>query len=146
MLWKELVALLPVEKAIEYLRKATELVPNSVDLWLARARLEPYISAKEVLNSAIRLHPYEVTLWTHAARLEETQENDPSQIIRRAVRVLRDTKLGIERKQWLDEAISAEKAESAKTAKEIVQQTADFAAEKHELPEIWLSEAEQACN
>ena len=72
-------------------------MPNSVDLWLARARLEPYIYAKEVLNSAIRLHPYEVSLWTHAARLEETEENDPSPIIRRAVRVLSDAKLGIER-------------------------------------------------
>ncbi|KAG1054942.1 hypothetical protein G6F42_028863 [Rhizopus arrhizus] len=53
------------------LSRAVELVPLSVDLWLALARLETYENAQKVLNKARAAIPTSHEIWIAAARLQE---------------------------------------------------------------------------
>ena len=71
-LWKENVNLedSPSEARI-LLARATELIPTSVELWLALARLETPERAKAVLNKARKAIPTSHDIWIAAGRLLE---------------------------------------------------------------------------
>ena len=51
-LWQAAIDLEPPEDARLMLGRAVECVPHSVDMWLALSRLETYQNARKVLNKA----------------------------------------------------------------------------------------------
>jgi len=59
------------------LSRAVECCNQSVDLWLALARLETYENARKVLNKARENIPTDRQIWTTAAKLEEANGNKP---------------------------------------------------------------------
>ena len=72
-IWKSLISLVDNDDiAKEYMRKAVECVPSSVDLWIAYAKLENYTKAKDILNRARRKIPDNLEIWVSAIMLEET--------------------------------------------------------------------------
>lgn len=122
-LWKEAVKLEEPEDARKLLTKAVECCSTSTDLWLALAKLETYENAKKVLNRARENIPTERQIWISAARLEEAsgQANvNVDRLINRAIQVLQGNDIEINRKQWLEDAINAEKAGCKLTAKVIM--------------------------
>ena len=76
-LWKETVNLdletSPVDARI-LLSRAVEVIPLSVELWLALARLETPENAKAVLNKARKAVPTSHEIWIAAGRLIEQEE------------------------------------------------------------------------
>lgn len=121
-LWKEAVNLEEPEEAKKLLTRAVECCSSSTELWLALARLETYENARIVLNKARENIPTDRQVWISAARLEETrgQVEMVEKIITRAITSLNAHRVEINRKQWLDDAIDAEKAECTKTATAIM--------------------------
>lgn len=121
-LWKEAVNLEEPEEARKLLTRAVECCSSSTELWLALAKLETYENARAVLNKARENIPTDRQIWISAARLEETrgQVDMVEKIISRAITALQANQVEINRKQWLEDAIDAEKAECTKTANAIM--------------------------
>jgi pre-mRNA-processing factor 6 len=73
-LWKETVNLetSPADARI-ILSRAVEVIPLSVELWLALARLETREKAKGVLNKARKAVPTSHEIWIAAGRLIEQE-------------------------------------------------------------------------
>ena len=94
----------------ELLSVAVEKVPQSVDMWLALARLETYENARKVLNQARRALPVERSIWIAAAKLEESQNHDDvvDKIVQKAVSSLTKHGALVTREQWIHEAEVAE--------------------------------------
>jgi pre-mRNA-processing factor 6 len=117
-LWKEAVNLEEPEDARKLLTRAVECCSSSTELWLALAKLETYENARAVLNKARETIPTERQIWITAAKLEETrgQIDMVDKIIARALTVLQSHQVEINRKQWLEDAIDAEKSECPRTA------------------------------
>ena len=73
--WQAAIDLEPPEDARLMLGRAVECVPHSVDMWLALARLETYQHARKVLNKARETIPTEPQIWITASKLEEANGN-----------------------------------------------------------------------
>ena len=73
-LWKETVNLeSSITDARVLLSRAVEVIPLSVELWLALARLETPEKAKSVLNKARKAVPTSHEIWIAAGRLLEQE-------------------------------------------------------------------------
>jgi pre-mRNA-processing factor 6 len=126
-LWKETVNLetSPIDARI-LLSRAVEVIPLSVELWLALARLESPDKSKAVLNKARKAVPTSHEVWIAAGRLLEQEASIPSKslaqkakeldqvdkTIEAAVRELRRHQVLLTREQWLKEAGSHRKGYS----------------------------------
>jgi pre-mRNA-processing factor 6 len=118
-LWKQTVNLetSPAD-ARTLLSRSVEVIPLSVELWLALARLESPENAKAVLNKARKAVPTSHEIWIAAGRLieqeayaAETSEEKRVEELERvdktlvaAVRALRAHGVLLTREQWLKEA------------------------------------------
>lgn len=125
-LWRAAVALEEPDDARILLSRAVELVPAALELWLALARLESYDGARAVLNAARRALPGERAVWMAAARLEETRGNDSNvaAVVAAAVRSLTAQNAIGTRKDWLNEAVAAEREGCLLVCQAIVAATA----------------------
>ncbi|KAI6232354.1 PRP6-like protein [Aphelenchoides besseyi] len=146
-LWKEAVKLEEPEDARKLLTKAVECCSTSTDLWLALAKLETYENAKKVLNKARENIPTDRQIWISAARLEEAsgQENVDA-IIKRALKVLQINQVEINRKQWMEDAINAERADCKLTAASIIRSVMGIGVEEEDKKSTWLEDAEWFTN
>lgn len=121
-LWKAAVDLEDEDDARQLLTRAVECCSSSTELWLALARLETYENARKVLNKAREKIPTERQIWISAARLEETRGDDSKvmMLISRALTSLTHLQVEINRKQWLEDAIDAERSGCSLTSKAIM--------------------------
>jgi pre-mRNA-processing factor 6 len=74
-LWKMAIQLENVADARIMLARAVECVPHSIEMWLALAKLETYENARKVLNNAREANPTEHATWITASKLEEAHGN-----------------------------------------------------------------------
>ena len=74
-LWQAAIDLEGPDDARLMLGRAVECVPHAVDMWLALARLETYQNARKVLNKAREKIPTEPQIWITASKLEEANGN-----------------------------------------------------------------------
>ncbi|KAH6867673.1 pre-mRNA splicing factor prp1 [Coprinopsis sp. MPI-PUGE-AT-0042] len=134
------------------LARAVEVIPSSVDLWLALARLETPEKAKGVLNKACRAVPTSHEIWIAAARLleqealwvpdenvkledgvapkpakTEEERNKELEVVDKtlevAVRELRKHQVELTREKWLKEAERCEEEGSLRICEAIVKAT-----------------------
>ena len=78
-LWKETVNLeSSITDARILLARAVEVIPLSVELWLALARLETPDRARAVLNKARKSIPTSHEIWIAAGRLLEQEASGES--------------------------------------------------------------------
>ena len=68
-LWQAAIDLEGPDDARLMLGRAVECVPHSVDMWLALARLETYQNARRVLNKARETIPTEPQIWITASKV-----------------------------------------------------------------------------
>ncbi|RCH94086.1 Pre-mRNA-processing factor 6 [Rhizopus azygosporus] len=133
------------EDAKVLLSRAVELVPLSVDLWLALARLETYENAQKVLNKARAAIPTSHEIWIAAARLQE-EYGKPDMvdiIITRAVEMLAQAGVLLDREQWLSEAEKCESNGSVLTCQAIVRATIGMGVEEEDRQSTWMEDAER---
>ncbi|CAE6418541.1 unnamed protein product [Rhizoctonia solani] len=164
-LWKENVNLedSPAEARI-LLARATELIPASVELWLALARLETPERAKKVINQARKKVPTSHEIWIAAGRLIEeqarvgtnedgTDKTDAQraaelekvdQTLAMAVPQLRKHGAMLTRDQWLAEAEKCETEGSLRTAEAIVKASVAMEVEEEDRFDTWVADAESA--
>ena len=157
-LWKETVNLEtnPADVRI-ILSRAVEVIPLSVELWLALARLETPERAKAVLNKARKAIPTSHDIWIAAGRLLEqeayasadtTQEQKDKQLamvdktIEAGVRELRRHQVFLTREQWLKEAEKCEEDGSMRTCEAIVKATVSMEIEEEDRLDTWMGDAE----
>jgi pre-mRNA-processing factor 6 len=132
------------EDARILLSRAVELVPLSVELWLALARLETYENARKVLNRARAAIPTSHEIWIAAARLVE-QHGDTDKvdgIISMAVNMLSQRGAILSREQWLKEAETCEKQSSIATCQAIVKATIGLDVDEKDRKSTWVEDAE----
>ncbi|KAJ9449609.1 Protein STABILIZED1 [Diplonema papillatum] len=142
-LWKEAVELETAENARILLKKAVECV-NSVDLWLALAKLGDYDDARAVLNQASKQNMTERRVWIAGAQLEESVDNKPNveRIVRKAVETL--SRGGhCSREQWIDEAQKSEAANYPYTCQCIVFSAIGLDLDPDERKHTWTEDAEK---
>ena len=158
-LWKETVNLEsnPVDARI-ILSRAVEVIPLSVELWLALARLETPDKAKAVLNKARKAVPTSHEIWIAAGRLleqeayatdkPEEKRNEELQVVDKTiaagVRQLRAHGVLLTREQWLKEAERCESEGSPRTCEAIVKATVAMEVEEEDRLDTWMSDAESA--
>jgi pre-mRNA-processing factor 6 len=159
-LWKETVNLEtnPADARI-ILSRAVEVIPLSVELWLALARLETPERAKAVLNKARKAIPTSHDIWIAAGRLleQEAYSNPDSTLdhrekqlamvdktIEAGVRELRRHQVFLTREQWLKEAENCEEDGSLRTCESIVRATVSMEIEEEDRLDIWMGDAESA--
>ncbi|KAJ3535062.1 hypothetical protein NMY22_g6651 [Coprinellus aureogranulatus] len=168
-LWKETVNLesSPQDARI-LLARAVEVIPLSVDLWLALARLETPDKAKAVLNKARKAVPTSHEIWIAAGRLlEQEATREPTQkerdegkvksqeqrdkelvavdkTIETGVRELRKHQVLLTRDQWLKEAERCEDEGSPRTCEAIVKATVGMEIEEEDRYETWVADV-QSC-
>lgn len=113
-------------------------------MWLALARLETYEQARRVLNQARQAIPTEPAIWITAAKLEEAHGHveKVSVIIEKAVTVLTQDQVVIDREQWLKEAEAAEHAGAPVTCASIVQQSVWRNVEDDDKKRTWMDDAD----
>lgn len=121
-LWKAAIDLEEPEDARQLLTRAVECCSTSTELWLALAKLETYENARKVLNKAREHIPTDRQIWISAARLEETrgEASKVELMVNRAISSLTANKVEINRKQWMEDAIDAEKSNCKLTAQAIM--------------------------
>src|SRR5437762_5811458 len=92
------------------LARATELIPFSVELWLALSHLETYQNARKVLNKARKAVRTSYEIWIAAMRLEEQQGSDNrlDPLMSRALSELEESGGALSRERWLEEAEKCE--------------------------------------
>lgn len=159
-LWKETVNLeSSATDARILLSRAVEVIPLSVELWLALARLETPDRAKAVINKARKAVPTSHEIWIAAGRLleqeatvhpEKTAEEREKELatvdktIEFAVRELRKHQVLLTRDQWLKEAERCESEGSPRTCEAIVKATVAMELEEEDRLETWVGDAESA--
>lgn len=158
-LWKETVNLEEsITDARILLARAVEVIPLSVELWLALARLETPDKAKAVLNKARKAIPTSHEIWIAAGRLleqetmadgkTETQRNKEldqvDKTIEAGVRELRRHQVLLTREQWLKEAERCETDGSPRTCEAIIKATVSMDIEEEDRLDTWVSDAESA--
>ena len=159
-LWKETVNLEtnPADARI-ILSRAVEVIPLSVELWLALARLETPERAKAVLNKARKAIPTSHDIWIAAGRLLEQEaysstDSTPEQrekqlsmvdkTIEAGVRELRRHQVFLTREQWLKEAEKCEEGDSLRTCEAIVKATVSMEIEEEDRLDTWMGDTESA--
>ncbi|KAK0614223.1 PRP1 splicing factor, N-terminal-domain-containing protein [Immersiella caudata] len=143
-LWKELVNLEEkVEDARILLARATELIPQSLDLWLALARLEVPENARKVLNKAVKKLPNSHELWIAAARLEEQLgEGTKRPVMKNAVKFLAKQNAMPKREEWIAEAEKCEEEGAVITCSNIIEETLGWSLdEDDDRKELWMEDA-----
>ena len=162
-LWKETVNL--EESAADariLLARAVEVIPMSVELWLALARLETPDRAKAVLNKARKAVPTSHEIWIAAGRLLEQEATSPQapevrteeqkikeldmvdRTIELGVRELRKHQVLLTRDQWLKEAEKCESQGSLRTCEAIIKATVAMEIEEEDRLDTWVGDAENA--
>jgi len=135
-----------------------EVIPLSVELWLALARLETPDRAKAVLNKARKSIPTSHEIWIAAGRLleqeavnesksEEERKKEYEQVdktIEAGVRELRRHQVLLTREQWLKEAERCEADGSPRTCDAIIKATLAMEVEEEDRLDTWVSDAESA--
>jgi len=148
-LWKEAVNLEEdVEDARMLLAKATELIPGSLDLWLALARLETPANARKVLNKAVKKLPSSHELWIAAARLEEqVGEGTKVPVMRNGVKFLAKHNAMPKREEWIAEAEKCEDEGAVITCNNIIAETLGWGLdEDDDRKEMWMEDAKSSIN
>lgn len=128
------------------LSRAVEVIPLSVELWLALARLETPDRAKAVLNKARKAIPTSHEIWIAAGRLVE-QQNEVQMIdrtIEAGVKELKKHQVLLTREQWLKEAERCESEGSPFTCEAIVKATVAMEIEEEDQLDTWVGDAESA--
>ena len=134
------------------------MIPLSVELWLALARLETLERAKAVLNKARKFVPTSHEIWIAAGRLLEQGAMDPEKptktrneelqtldrTIELGVRELRRHQVLLTREQWLKEAERCESDGSPRTCEAIIKATVGMEVEVEDRLDTWASDAESA--
>ena len=158
-LWKETVNLeTSASDARILLARAVEVIPQSVELWLALARLETPDKAKAVLNKARKAVPTSHEIWIAAGRLleqeayvegkaEEQRKKELEVVdktIEAGVRELRRHQVLLTREQWLKEAEKCEDEGSPRTCEAIVKATVAMEIEEEDRLDTWVGDAESA--
>lgn len=163
-LWKETVNLeSSITDARVLLSRAVEVIPLSVELWLALARLETPEKAKAVLNKARKAVPTSHEIWIAAGRLleqeaqatadgaepkTEEQRNKVLEIVDKTieagVRELRRHQVLLTREQWLKEAERCEAEGSPRTCEAIVKATVAMDVEEEDRFDTWIGDVESA--
>lgn len=140
------------------LSRAVEVIPLSVELWLALARLETPDKAKAVLNKARKAVPTSHEIWIAAGRLleQEAYAQDKSEAelnkalemldktIEAGVKELRRHQVLLTRDQWLKEAERCESEGSLRTCEAIVKATVAMDVEEEDMLDTWVGDAEAA--
>lgn len=140
------------------LSRAVEVIPLSVELWLALARLETPDKAKAVLNKARKAVPTSHEIWIAAGRLLEQEayaSHKPEDELNKAleavdktieagVRELRRHQVLLTREQWLKEAEKCESEGSLRTCEAIIKATIAMDVEEEDRLDTWVSDAESA--
>jgi pre-mRNA-processing factor 6 len=140
------------------LSRAVEVIPSSVELWLALARLETPQKAKGVLNAARKAIPTSHEIWIAAGRLLEQEASRPEKAseqrekelgmvdttIEAGVKELRRHQILLTREQWLKEAEKCETDGSLRTCEAIVKATISMEIEDEDRLDTWTSDAEAA--
>ena len=158
-LWKETVNLeSSASDARILLSRAVEVIPLSVELWLALARLETPDKAKVVLNKARKAVPTSHEIWIAAGRLLEQEAQAPGKTdevrnkeldavdrtIEMGVRELRRHQVLLTREQWLKEAEKCEGDGSPRTCEAIIKATVSMDVEDEDRLDTWMGDAEAA--
>jgi pre-mRNA-processing factor 6 len=163
-LWKETVNLeSSATDARILLARAVEVIPLSVELWLALARLETPERAKAVLNKARKAVPTSHEIWIAAGRLLEQEVSAPNKdgepktevesakelevvdkTIEAGVRELRRHQVLLTREQWLKEAERCEGEGSPRTCEAIVKATVAMEVEEEDRLDTWVGDVESA--
>ena len=126
------------------LARAVECVPDSVELWLALARLETLENARKVLNQARLACPASLDIWIAAAKLEEATGNDSDRIgklLARAIRDLDARGVKISREDWITEAERCETSGSILTAQAIIKETITLGIDLEDRKRAWMDDA-----
>ena len=158
-LWKETVNLeSSATDARILLSRAVEVIPLSVELWLALARLEVPERAKAVLNKARKAVPTSHEIWIAAGRLVEQEASLPAKTpeerakelevvhktIEAGVRELRRHHVLLTRRQWLKEAERCESEGSPRACEAIVKASVAMELEDEDRLDTWVGDAESA--
>ena len=145
-LWKAAVELEGPEDARILLSRATECVPHSVEMWIALAHLETYENARKVLNAAREANPTHPQIWITAAKLEDANGNEEAvqNIVAKAISSLAGNEVYINREQWLEEAVKAEKADAITTCQAIVKHVLPMGVEEEDRKRTWMDDADNA--
>ena len=134
------------------------MIPQSVELWLALARLETPKQAKAVLNKARKAVPTSHEIWIAAGRLLEQEAEIPGKntadrarelelvdkTIEAGVKELRKHQVLLTRDQWLKEAEKCEAEDSPRTCEAIVKATVAMEIEEEDRFDTWTGDAESA--
>ena len=136
-----------------------EVIPLSVELWLALARLETPERAEAVLNKAHNAVPTSHEIWIAAGRLMEQgatahpekpleERNKALEGVDRTIafgiRALRRHQVLLTREQWLKEAERCESEGSPRTCEAIIKATIAMEVEEEDRLDTWVSDAESA--
>ena len=124
-LWKKLIdnEKDDIDKTKEILYKAIKYLPNSIEMWLALAKLETYEKSKKILENAIDLNKNSYDLYIHLAILEETKEKNEEKILNvlnNAFEYFNKNNIKISNEEWIKESIKCEKINCIITAKNII--------------------------
>jgi pre-mRNA-processing factor 6 len=146
------------EEARVILARAVQVIPQSVELWLALARLEDPKQARGVLNKARMEVPTSHEIWIAAGRLieqeavksgrdskERQKELDSiDRTIEAGVKALRQHQVLLTREQWMKEAEKCEVEGSPRTCEAIVKATVAMEVEEEDRYDTWMADAEAA--
>ncbi|XP_031624635.1 pre-mRNA-processing factor 6 [Contarinia nasturtii] len=143
-LWKAAVELENPDDARILLSRAVECCNTSVELWLALARLETYENARKVLNKARENIPTDKQIWMTAAKLEEANGNIHmvEKIVDRALSSLSANGVEINRENWFQEAIEAEKSGAVHCCQAIIKSIIESGVEEEDRKQTWIDDAE----
>ena len=138
------------------LARAVQVIPQSVELWLALARLEEPKAARGVLNRARKEVPTSYEIWIAAGRLLEQEamrpDRDPQErqkeldsidrTIEAGVKALRQHQVLLTRDQWMKEAEKCENEGSPRTCEAIVKATVAMEIEEEDRYDTWMADAQ----
>jgi len=128
------------------LARAVEVVPLSVELWLALARVETPDKATAVLNKARKTIPTSHEIWIAAARLleQEGKNEQVESIMANGVAALARKGVELPRDDWLKEAERCENLGSVSTAQAIVKATVGRGILEEDRLDTWVDDAQSA--
>jgi pre-mRNA-processing factor 6 len=146
------------EEARVILARAVQVIPQSVELWLALARLEDPKQARGVLNKARKEVPTSHEIWIAAGRLIEQEAMKPGRdpkeqqkeldsidrTIEAGVKALRQHQVLLTREQWMKEAEKCEVEGSPRTCEAIIKATVAMEVEEEDRYDTWMADAEAA--
>jgi pre-mRNA-processing factor 6 len=144
-LWRKTVQLETNPEDVRILlARAVEVVPSSIELWLALARVETPERARAVLNKAQKAIPTAHEIWIAAARLMEQEGGNVDAVMVTAVARLAKNGVQLPRDDWIAEAEKCEASGSIATAQAIVKATVAQGLDEEERLETWLEDAASA--